>query len=85
MTYLRSINICATVFRSKVNMTNKNKTKGLAAEPGSIEFFTVADLAGRWRCAAETVRRAIRRGRLRAKFIAGKHLIAAADVAAFED
>jgi len=64
-----------------------NQSKLSSASTGNSaqrEFFTVADLAIRWRCAEETLRRRIRRGEIKSRFFAGKHLIAADVVAAFE-
>lgn len=57
------------------------------ADPNDIRsqaFFTIKELAERWRCSQKTIRRRIHDGDLAAHFLNGMWLMSAADVAAAE-
>ena len=62
----------------KINLAVDSRSGLGVLEPRA--FFTVEDLAVRWFCCEESIRRQIRRGELRSILRARKHLIPTAEV-----
>ena len=63
---------------SKINLAVDSRS-GLGV-PAPRAFFTVEDLAARWFCCDESIRRQIRRGELQSILRARKHLIPISEV-----